>query len=111
MSDDPSAARGGELGCVLKGKMPKPFEDAASALAPGKVSDVIATETGFYLVKLDQIAKDAEAEKLGRAQTARELYVAPRGRAPRRRGREEGRRRRQGRQIPQGRARRSTSPS
>ena len=74
MSDAPSSVHGGDLGCMLKGKNPKPLEDAVSALAAGKVSDVISVDAGFYLVKLEQIAKDAEAEKLGRAQTARELY-------------------------------------
>ncbi len=76
MSDAPNFVRGGEIGCMTRGKSPKPLEDAAAALAPGKVSDVIGVDAGFYLIKLDQIAKDADAEKLGRAQTARELYVA-----------------------------------
>jgi peptidyl-prolyl cis-trans isomerase D len=75
MSDSPTAHRGGLVGCLLKGKAPKPLEDAANALAAGKVSDVVSTESGLYLIKMDEIAKDAEAEKLGRAQTVRELYV------------------------------------
>jgi peptidyl-prolyl cis-trans isomerase D len=75
LSEGASASRGGEVGCLLKGKAPKPLEDAVSGLAAGKVSDVITTENAFYLVKLEQIAKDADAEKLGRAQTAKELYL------------------------------------
>lgn len=75
MSDSPTAHRGGLVGCLLKGKAPKPLEDAAHALAAGKVSDVVSTENGLYLIKMDEIAKDAEAEKLGRAQTVREMYV------------------------------------
>jgi peptidyl-prolyl cis-trans isomerase D len=75
MSDGATASRGGEVGCLLKGKAPKPLEDAANALAAGKVSDVVTLETGLYLIKLDQIAKDADAEKVGRAQTAKELYL------------------------------------
>jgi peptidyl-prolyl cis-trans isomerase D len=75
VSEGATAARGGEIGCLLKGKAPKPLEEAVAALAPGKVSDVVATDHGYYLVKLDQIAKDADAEKLGRAQTVKELYV------------------------------------
>ncbi len=76
MSEGATAARGGEIGCLLKGKVPKPLEDAVAALTPGKVSDVVTTDHGFYLIKLDQIAKDADAEKLGRAQTVKELYIA-----------------------------------
>src|SRR5262249_39972669 len=75
MSDGHSAARGGGLGCRLKARAPKPLEEGVAALTPGKVSDVVATDHGFFLVKLDLVAKDADAEKLGRAQTAKELYL------------------------------------
>lgn len=76
MSDSVTAHRGGEVGCLLRGKAPKPLEEAAMALTAGKVSDVVTTETGLYLIKIDQIAKDADAEKLGRSQMAKELYVS-----------------------------------
>jgi peptidyl-prolyl cis-trans isomerase D len=76
VSEGATAARGGELGCLLKGKAPKPLEEAVAKLAPGKVSDIITTDAGYYLVKLDQVAKDADAEKLGRAQAAKELYIS-----------------------------------
>jgi peptidyl-prolyl cis-trans isomerase D len=75
VSDHPSFSRGGEVGCLAHGSAPKPITDAVLALAPGKVSDVIATETGYWLLKLDQIARDAEAEKIGRAQMNHEAYV------------------------------------
>jgi peptidyl-prolyl cis-trans isomerase D len=75
MSDGGTASLGGEIGCVPKGTKPKPYEDAVSALAAGKVSDVVTTEKGYFLIKLDQIAKDADAEKLGRSQSARILFL------------------------------------
>ncbi|WP_437338222.1 peptidylprolyl isomerase [Sorangium sp. So ce394] len=75
-SDDPSAARGGELGCVTKGRLSKPVEDKLFAMKAGEVSDIIETEDGFHVIKLEQIAKDADAEKIGRLETARDLYTA-----------------------------------
>ncbi|WP_437839741.1 peptidylprolyl isomerase [Sorangium sp. So ce1153] len=75
-SDDPSAARGGELGCVTKGRLSKPVEDKLFEMKAGEVSDLIETEEGFHVIKLEQIAKDAEAERIGRLEAARDLYVA-----------------------------------
>ena len=50
--DKATAARGGELGEVKPGKLPKILEAAALALKPGEVSDPIQTPAGFHLVKL-----------------------------------------------------------
>lgn len=75
-SDDPSAVRGGDLGCVTKGRLSKPVEDKLFEMKAGEVSDLIETEDGFHVIKLEQIAKDADAERIGRLETARDLYIA-----------------------------------
>jgi peptidyl-prolyl cis-trans isomerase C len=55
-SEDTSAFEGGDLGAVPRGKTVKPFEDALFALAPGQVSDVVQTNSGFHLIRAGERA-------------------------------------------------------
>lgn len=53
-SQDPgSAARGGDLGYFGRGRMVAPFEEAAFAMQPGEVSEVVESPFGFHVIRVE----------------------------------------------------------
>ncbi|GAC1435593.1 MAG: peptidylprolyl isomerase [Thermoanaerobaculia bacterium] len=50
----PNAKKGGDIGYVSHGELPKMFEDEIFALPPGSVSSIIRTESSFHIFKVDE---------------------------------------------------------
>jgi peptidyl-prolyl cis-trans isomerase C len=50
----PNAKKGGEIGFVGRGELPKMFEDEIFGLKPGSVSSVIRTDSSFHIFKVDE---------------------------------------------------------
>jgi len=63
VSEDSSAANGGDLGLQGPGVWVKPFEDEANRLKAGETGNVIRTRFGFHIIKVEEV-KEAQKREL-----------------------------------------------
>lgn len=61
-SQDPTAASGGDLGWIGKGKMVKEFEDAAFNLKAGEISGVTKDVYGYHIIQVLEVRTNDKGE-------------------------------------------------
>ena len=65
-SQDSTAAKGGELGWVTQEQLPSPLDKTVFGLGKGDISNVIASPSGFHIVKVEDI-RDEKTQSLKEA--------------------------------------------
>lgn len=58
-ADTGTAEQGGDLGWVRRGLFVPEFEEAVFAMSPGEVSDIVETQFGFHIIKLEERRGDS----------------------------------------------------